>query len=102
MLSKGVRLVGVVEGWAYGNPEIREYRKKRYEEIKDSKMIEIVDSVSRYSKKIYTGNILCTKATDEDILLLCDRGNTCFGGKVNRMRNLVTGKPTFEATVYTD
>ncbi|MDQ7790051.1 MAG: hypothetical protein RDU41_08365, partial [Clostridia bacterium] len=86
-----------IKGYAFTANELetRDERRKRYEQLnKDS--IRIQSTTPRFAHTVYTGELLDKDLTELDILLLCDRGNTCFGGVVER------DGTRFVATVYTD
>jgi len=76
--------------------KIAQERRKRYAElsVKDVIKIDIVE-VS-YARTTYFGEILDKDISPLDILILCDHGNTCFGGTVSIIGN------NFTASVYTD
>ena len=86
-----------IEGWAFREnaDEISTERIKRFKEIKDLKIVSNVSPGYNHTK--YYGNIGSNDLSHLDILLICDRGNTCFGGFVQMLDN-----GYFEATVYTD
>lgn len=87
-----------IRGWAFTEHEesLRDERYKRFKQLNKKEDIKI-DSISTiYSKKTYKGTILNKNLSELDILILCDNGNTCFGGYVNKNGN------RFEAVVYTD
>ena len=91
-----------INGWAFTDHSIGERRRKRYEEIKDCpKTIKILSSYVGYASRKYVGEVYNEDLSDEDILILCDKGNTCFGGVVSRGKDS-QGRVTFEAKVYTD
>lgn len=87
----------VIKGYAFtpNEHETRDERRKRYEQL-DKKSIAIQNVEPRYARTAYRGELINADLTDLDILLLCDNGNTCFGGTVARNKN------QFVATVYTD
>lgn len=91
-----------INGWAFTDHSIGERRRKRYEELKDCpKTIKILSSSVGYTSRTYVGEVYNEDLSDEDILILCDKGNTCFGGVVWRSKDS-QGRVTFEAKVYTD
>lgn len=86
-----------IGGWAFGENEekLRDERFERYTKL-DKKGIEIEECSPRYGHTDYKGKIKDKSLNELDVLLLCDDGNTCFGGEVNISRDC------FKATVYTD
>ena len=86
-----------IEGWEFEENEekLRDERFERYTKL-DKKGIEIEECSVGYAHTDYKGKIKDKSLNELDILLLCDDGNTCFGGKVS-----IRGD-RFEATVYTD
>lgn len=88
-----------IDGWAFkkNEKELSEERRQRYEQIKHLRN-EMIRSVSpQYGRTIYKGILKPEwKLSDLDILLVCDRGNTCFGGTVERTTD------SFKAEVYVD
>jgi hypothetical protein len=91
-----------IDGWAFTDHSIGERRRRRYEEIKDCpKTIKILGSSVGYASTVYVGEVYNEELSDEDILILCDKGNTCFGGVVSRGKDS-QGRVTFKAKVYTD
>ncbi len=86
----------LIDGWAFSDYSVGERRYKRYLEIKDLNWIEITGKRVLYTKHEYVGRILNPEITAEEILIICDKGNTCFGGYVER------SKGSFRAEVYTD
>lgn len=86
-----------IEGWAFKENEekLRDERFERYTKL-DKKGIEIEERSIGYAHTDYKGKIKDKSLNELDILLLCDGGNTCFGGEVS-----ISGD-YFKATVYTD
>lgn len=86
-----------IDGWAFKENET-ELRNKRYARFKELNRDDItIESVnSGYAQKTYRGKVNNKELSDLDILLICDSGNTCFGGTVSK------GNGNFVATVYTD
>lgn len=89
--------MGYVAGWAFSTNEKEESlrRRERYKELLKSGNIQIFSSSPGYAQREYRGTF-DGAYTDEDILIFCDHGNTCFGGNVSK-----NGR-TFTAVVYTD
>ncbi len=87
-----------IEGYAFkpNCDEIKNDRAKRYAEIKGKDRIKINNINVTYARNTYYGKIVDKTLSHLDILLLCDNGNTCFGGTVD-----IVGD-RFVATVYTD
>lgn len=87
-----------IKGWVgeKNYQEIQEQRHNRYKELEDKKAISIESVKVGYAQKTYTGTINDPNISDLDILIICDEGNTCFGGRVS------SGNGRFIATVYTD
>lgn len=88
-----------IKGWAFekNEEEMRDERFNRYKQLnKDDIEIETVSL--GYAHTDYKGKIKNKELSELDILLLCDGGNTCFGGEVN----ISSDKSSFSATVYTD
>lgn len=72
-------------------------RRKRYEELCKLNVISIDRAIVGYAHKSYLGKFTDFNLTALDILIFCDRGNTCFGGVVHKSED-----GTFRAEVYTD
>jgi len=85
-----------IEGWAFGDEDLKISRSSRYKEIKDKGLVTIESTSNHYARNTFKGTYN-PLASPEDILIVCDRGNTCFGGTVT----LLEGN-RFNATVYTD
>lgn len=87
-----------IKGWAFkeNQDELAKERFGRYQEIKDDPGITVESVRSAYAETLYNGTIENPERTALDILLICDRGNTCFGGAV------AIEKGRFSATVFTD
>ncbi|EOU1827903.1 hypothetical protein C0L77_000610 [Clostridium perfringens] len=86
-----------ISGWAFAKnaDELRDERYNRFKEL-NKKDIKIESVSITYARKTYKGTLLNKNLSDLDILLLCDDGNTCFGGYVSQ------DKDKFVAAVYTD
>ncbi|MGU9239984.1 hypothetical protein ACV3Z1_14710 [Clostridium perfringens] len=86
-----------ISGWAFAKnaDELRDERYNRFKEL-NKKDIKIESVSTTYARKTYKGTLLNKNLSDLDILLLCDDGNTCFGGYVSQV------KDKFVAAVYTD
>lgn len=87
-----------IKGWVGERDyqEIQEQRYNRYKELKDKKAISIESVRTGYAQKTYTGAVNDPNISELDVLILCDDGNTCFGGRVTMSAK------RFTATVYTD
>ena len=88
-----------VSGYAFTSDYKTEMAKRseRYEEIKHLADKMSIKRTPAYAHTKCSGELIeDVELSNLDILLLCDRGNTCFGGEVYRY-----GK-TFTASVYTD
>ena len=88
-----------IDGWAFKENE-EKLRNKRYEQYKqlNRDYIEIESAKIGYMQNTYYGKIKNKELTPLDILLICDDGNTCFGGEVS----VDSDKSKFTAVVYTD
>lgn len=87
-----------IEGWAFkpNEKELAKQCRDRYDEIKHLRE-SIIKTVSpQYGKTVYTGDIGDNDLSPKDIALICDSGNTCFGGTVD-----MSGK-SFRCTIYID
>ncbi|MDS0525492.1 hypothetical protein NNC19_07360 [Clostridium sp. SHJSY1] len=86
-----------ISGWAFKENEekLRDERYARYKEL-NREGIEIETVNTGYAQKTYKGKIIDKELSGLDILLICDSGNTCFGGVVS----IENGN--FTAIVYTD
>ena len=88
-----------ISGWAYTRTQDEEAKRRsdRYSEIKHLRPQMALKPNPSYARTYYTGTIPeGVTLSDLDLLILCDSGNTCFGGSVDRY-----GKE-FKACVYTD
>ena len=87
-----------ISGWAFtANEEaLRDERYNRFKELSKEEKIKIDSVMPSYGRTTYKGTILNESLSELDILLLCDDGNTCFGGYVTKNGN------NFVAAVYTD
>ena len=86
-----------IEDWAFkeNGEKLRDKRFDRYKQLNKGD-IEIETVSPGYAHTDYKGKIKNKELSELDILLLCDDGNTCFGGEVS-----ISGD-YFKATVYTD
>jgi hypothetical protein len=90
-----------INGWAFTENEkaISCNRYSRYKELKalNQPLIKIDSRESGYAHKIYRGEVLMEGLSELDVLLLCDNGNTCFGGTCT-----INSNKKFVAKIYTD
>ena len=77
-----------IPGWAYTKNEREEgaARSARFKAISHLRPFLNLNPSPQYAQTTYTGTIPenAPELTDLDIALLCDSGNTCFGGSVRR------------------
>ncbi|WP_415341509.1 hypothetical protein [Clostridium perfringens] len=87
-----------ISGWAFAKnaDDLRDERYNRFKELNRKEDIKIESISTTYARKTYKGTLLNENLSELDILLLCDDGNTCFGGYVTKNGN------NFVAAVYTD
>lgn len=88
-----------IPGWAFtpNEKEEGERRVARYKEIQHLRKKMHLRVSPAYGMTHYTGEVPEGESlSDLDILLICDSGNTCFGGSVTR------SSKGFRATVFTD
>ena len=87
----------VIPGWA-GLPQV--FEDKRYEKFKSLQhLVPVVRPIGKvdFYKTVYVGRVPDELTlTAEEIALICDLGNVCFGGYVE-----MNGKD-FICTIYTD
>jgi len=87
-----------INGWAYepNEDELAKNVRKRYEEVKHLESLIQIESVSHgYASTTYRGT--CPEGiTEEDLAIILDRGNLCFGGHCE-IRN-----GHFVCTIYED
>jgi len=93
--------MGHVAGYAFTTAADTESkaRQDRYKELgaMPIKPIHVDSSSPQYGRNVHAGRVFADNISDLDILIWCDRGNTCFGGTVLRGTN-----GNFQAIVYTD
>jgi hypothetical protein len=84
-------MINTIQGHAFTPDEkaTSERRQKRFEELKPWREKIIREVNPQYGKTVYRGRIPegCPILTDEDIAIVCDSGNCCFGGSVTRDRD---------------
>lgn len=87
-----------VPGYAFTSNEKEEMkaRSERYNEIQHLRDEVIKGSSVLYGRNEYHGDIGEHKLSRKDVALLCDRGNTCFGGSVS------FNGTRFKCTIWTD
>ena len=88
-----------IAGWAFTKEEKEESerRRTRYAEIKHLREALHLQVNPCYGMTKYSGTIPKDQTiTDLDLALICDGGNTCFGGSVLR------GGEKFYCTIFTD
>lgn len=88
-----------IAGWAFTKEEKEESerRRARYAEIKHLKKSLALQVNPCYGMTKYRGTIPeGANLSDLDLAILCDDGNTCFGGSVTRSGN------SFACTIFTD
>ena len=87
-----------IKGWAFKENYVELSKKcmDRYNEIKH--MRGIISKVSpQYGQTCYYGNLGEYTLTKEDIAILCDEGNVCFGASVE-----INSNKDFYCIIYTD
>lgn len=87
-----------ISGWAFNSnaAEISAARAARFKELQPRLGELQTQRYSAYNRNEHTGQWPADLSA-EDIAIMCDGGNTCFGGNVE-------GVPggTFRCTIYTD
>lgn len=90
-----------VEAWAFRKDE-KEERARREARFKEMQglypdLCIVKRSAVKYGRHEYSGEVPeGIELSDLDIALICDEGNTCFGGVVNRRGR------SFTCTIWTD
>lgn len=86
-----------IKGWAFQPNEaaLKKAASERYEEIKHHRPAMEIQARSRYGENYFSGKAVAG-LSPQDIALICDDGNTCFGGWVD-----VTGE-RFTCGIWND
>lgn len=90
-----------IQGWAFhkDEAELKQKCMDRYGELKHLRAVVVKTTRSDYGANEYTGRVpLDLNLSPHDIALICDYGNTCFGGLVEH--DPTTG--AFRCRIYTD
>ena len=92
-----------ISGWAFkeNGDQIAEERRKKYEELNRDDF-EIINVEHGYSQNEYELVIKNENIKPLDMLLYCDNGNTCFGGRVGFLKKDEQGNLIYLVIVYTD
>ena len=90
-----------IEGHAFkeNEQEIRQKRRDRYKEIQHLSPSMEIKKESTYGRNNFRGTLKTDELkalSEEDITLICDHGNLCFGG------NCTKSGDTFTGCYYTD
>lgn len=73
-----------IKGWAFqpNEKELAKAASDRYAEISHHRAAMQLERQSRYGENRFTGKIV-SGLSPQDIALICDEGNTCYGGYVD-------------------
>ncbi len=85
-----------IQGHAFtkDEEEIQAKRFARYKEIQHLRESMILEKAPQYGKTMFAGKLKSDKAkalSEEDIALIADHGNLCFGGICTKSGDTFTG-----------